>query len=118
MKLSDMTAAEKKVFGSLVRVMVGADSSYSDDEMAGLESIAAELGEDEFWEMVSAAGGHALDEDEVKSEAGAVDRAEVRETIYGVLFNIAATETIAVQESRLLEWLADVWDLDRSAATS
>ena len=116
MKLSDMTDAEKQILGTLVRVMVGADRQFSDDEAERLQGAAAELGEDEFWDVVGEAGSHGLSEDQVRSEAQAVDRKEAQETIYGVLFGIAAAESIVVQEANLLDWVADVWGLEPGAA--
>lgn len=115
MKLSDMTAAEKKAFGSLIRVMIGADREFSDAEASHLASFARELGPDEFRQMVEEAGGHPLDESEVKAEVQSVTRKEVQETIYGVLFGIAAAGAIDVRESRLLDWVTEIWDLDTMA---
>jgi hypothetical protein len=115
MKLSEMTAPEKKVLGTLVRVMVGADGRISPAEYAGLQDAADELGADEFWQVVNEAGSHSLREDEARAEAAAVDRKAAQTAIYGVLFGIAAAGTVAVQEGRLLEWVADAWDLDREA---
>lgn len=115
MKLNEMTDAEKKVLGTLVRVMVGADGRISSAEYEGLQDAAAELGDEEFWEIVNQAGSHSLGEDEARAEAAAVDRQEAQEAIYGVLFSIAAAGTIEVQESRLLEWVADTWNLGESS---
>ncbi len=116
MKLSDMTDAEKKVLGTLVRVMVGADGRISPAEFAGLQDAADQLGADEFWDVVNDAGTHSLSEDEARAEAAAVDRKEAQTAIYGLLFGIATAGTIAVQESDLLEWVKDVWGLEPSPA--
>ncbi|MEE8523842.1 MAG: hypothetical protein V3T72_07910 [Thermoanaerobaculia bacterium] len=115
MKLSEMTESEKKVLGTLVRVMVGADGRISPAEYEGLQDAAKELGADEFWEVINQAGSHSIAEEEARAEAGAVDRKEAQTAIYGVLFGIAAAGTIAVQESSLLEWVADTWGLERAA---
>jgi hypothetical protein len=116
MKLSEMTEPEKKVLGTLVRVMVGADGQISPAEYAGLQDAADELGDDEFWQVVNDAGTHSLDEDEARAEAAAVDRKEAQTAIYEVLFGIAAAGTVAGQEGKLLEWIADAWDLGAPSA--
>ena len=111
MKLEDMTAPEKQALRSLVRVMVGVDGSYSPEETATLQRAATELGKEEFWELVTGPGENELTLDLVKAQAGEVERPEVRETIYGILFGIAAAGSIVGDEARILDWLAESWNL-------
>ncbi len=112
MKLNEMTDGEKQALGSLVRVIVGVDGEYSSEESAGLDQAAAELGEGEFWEVVRAAGRERHTEEIVRAQARAVERPEARETIYGVLFNVAASGAIVREEGQLLDWLAETWGLE------
>ena len=112
MKLSDMTASEKQALGTLVRVIVGLDGEYSLDESAQLQEAAVELGEDEMWELLRTTGRQHHTEEIVQEQAREVERPEARETIYGVLFNIAAAGSIVKQEGQLLDQLAETWNLD------
>ena len=112
MKLEEMTAPEKQALRSLVRVMVGVDGSYSPEETATLQTAAAELGKEEFWELVSGSGEQELTLDLVQERARKVERSEVRETIYGILFGIAAAGSIVSDEGRILDWLAEAWSLE------
>ncbi len=114
MKLQDMTGPEKQALRSLVRVMVGVDGSYSPEETATLQRAASELGEEAFWELVSEPGQQELTMDLVKARAREVERPEVRETIYGMLFGLAAAGSIVGEEGRILDWLAATWDLEVS----
>ena len=116
MKISDMTDAEKQALGTLVRVMVRADGDFSEDELAGLERTAEELGEEDFWQLLRDSGREAHTEEGVKAQARAVDRKEAQETIYGVLFGVAATGSIVPQEAGVLDWLAAAWNLETGTA--
>ena len=115
MKVSEMTDAEKKALGTLVRVVVGVDGKYSPEEADALDRAAEELGADEFWEAVRAAGREHHDEEEIKAEARAVERQEARETIFGALFEIAASGSIVGSEGWVLDWLTGAWDLRTEA---
>ncbi len=111
MKLNQMTDSERQALGSLVRVIVGVDGRYSPAESAALDQVAEELGADEFWQLVDRTSHEHHTEEIVKDQARAVERAEARETIYGVLFNVAAAGSIDGDEGKLLDWLAGAWDL-------
>ena len=115
MKLSDMTDVEKQALGSLVRVIVGVDGKYTPEESADLQQAAEELGEDDFWQLVDAAGHQHHTEDIVKDQARAVERKEAQETIYGVLFGVATAGSIAREEGDFLDWLASTWSLETPA---
>ncbi len=112
MNLDQMTDAEKQALGALVRVLVGVDGEYTAAEVARLQKTAEYLGEDAFWELVNDSGHRHIDQDVLARLAGAVDRPEGREAIYGVLFGIAAAGTVVKEEGKLLDWLAETWDLE------
>lgn len=112
MKLEQMTDGEKQALGALVRVLVGVDGDYSAAEVAGLQKTAEYLGEDEFWQLVKDSGHRDLDQESLRGLASAVDRPEGREAIYGVLFGIAAADTVVTGEGELLDWLAESWGLE------
>ncbi len=116
MKVSDMTGPEKQALGTLVRVVVGVDGRYTTEEAEALDRAAADLGADEFWAAVRAAGRAHHDEEEIKAEARAVERQEARETIYGALFTIAASGSISGSEGWVLDWLTEAWGIETSEA--
>ena len=116
MKLSDMTASEKQALGTLVRVVVALDGEYSIDESDQMQQAATELGEEEFWDLLRATGRQPHSEAIVKAQTREVERQEARETIYGVLFDIAAAGSIVAQEDQLLDQLAKTWNLKPAAA--
>ena len=112
MNLEQMTDREKQALGALVRVLVGVDGEYTAAEVGGLQKTAEYLGEDEFWQLVNDSGHRHIDQDVLDELAGAVDRPEGREAIYGVLFGIAAAGTVVDEEGKLLDWLAETWGLE------
>ncbi len=116
MKLDQMTDSEKQALGALVRVIVGVDGEYSAAEVARLQKTAEYLGEDEFWRLVNDSGHRHLDQDVLDRLAGAVERPEAREAIYGVLFGIAAAGTVVGDEGKLLDWLSGAWQLETGAS--
>ena len=115
MQVSEMTDPEKQALGTLVRTIVGVDGRYSTEEAEALDRAAAELGADEFWEAVRAAGRQLHEEGDIKAQARAVERQEARETIYGALFTIAASGSIVGSEGWVLDWLTGAWDLQTEA---
>ena len=118
MKLDDMNADERLALGSLVRLMVGADGRFSPGEDASLQQAAEHLGEDLFWQAVEEAGHLDSDDEPVKARAQAVERQEVRETIYRTLFEIAAAGSIVDAEGRILDWLSEAWSLESTETAS
>ena len=115
MMISEMTDVEKKALGSLVRVMVGVDGKYTPEESAGMDQAAEALGEDDFWQVVEAAGHEHHTEEIVRDQARAVERKEAQEAIYEVLFALAAAGSIAREEGDFLDWLAGAWGLETPA---
>lgn len=111
MKLADMTEFEKRTLATLVRVMVGVDGKYTDAETTRLEQAANELGADEFWREVEAAGHEPHTEESIRDRARAIERKAVQTTIYKTLFGIAAAGAIVGPEGDLLDWLAATWGL-------
>jgi len=50
----------------------------------------------------------------MQARARAVERREVRETIYGVLFSLATAGSVVGEKAKLLEWLATTWSITDS----
>ena len=115
MKLSDMTDHERETLGTLIRLMVGADGATSPEESSDLQKVAAELGEADFWALVRQTRGQSYTQDAVQSQARTVERKEVQQQIYDVLFGIAAEGSIMDNEGRLLGWLGETWGIDTGA---
>jgi hypothetical protein len=118
MKLHEMTDREREALGALVRLMVGADGATSPEESSDLQKVAAELGESEFWTLVRTAPAEPYTRDAVQSQARNVERKDVQQRIYGVLFTIAAEGAIMGREGELLAWLGEVWGIEAGGASA
>ena len=112
MKLSEMTDRERETLGILVRLMVGADGATSPEESSNLQKVAVELGEADFWALVRKTHGESYTQEVVQAQARTVERREVQEQVYKVLFSIAAEGSIMGAEDQLLGWLGETWGID------
>ena len=112
MKLSEMTERERETLATLVRLMVGADGRLSGEESSDLQQVAQELGEDDFWALVRNTHGETYEREAVQADARQIERKDVQEQIYGVLFTLAAEGAIMGDEARLLDWVAETWKID------
>ena len=114
MMISEMTDDERHTFGALLRAMVGADGSTSPEESADLKAAANQLGADEFWSLMRETPGTDYPPDAIRRRAAAVERQQVQETIYGVLFSLATAGSVLGEEAKLLDWLATTWNITGS----
>lgn len=108
--LSDLTDEEAHAFVVLVRTVARADGGVSDAERAQLASFAAEMGEERFWPLVEQTRG-ATGRPAVEQAARQVARPSARELIFATLTDLAISGTIVEPEAAVLDWLADLWNL-------
>jgi len=93
---------------SLVRHIVRVDGRITPGERDSLHDIAAELGEDEFWEILQS-------KEETlpfKQCVAAVDRTETQELIFDVVMTVAMVGSMDQGETTLLEKLAEGWGIE------
>lgn len=114
MTISEMTDDERHTFGALVRTMVGADGSTSLEESVDLQAAASRLGVDAFWGLMRETAGTDYPAEALRKRASGVERREVQETIYGVLFELATAGSVLDKEAQLLDWLAATWNITES----
>jgi 3-polyprenyl-4-hydroxybenzoate decarboxylase len=117
MTLNELTHAEQVVLLALVGLMARMDGTLSEDERDLLEQIAEQIGPDRLAEARDAAAALS-DAQAMLQAARAVERAEAREVIFELVYDIAARDTIAPDEARLLNQLAESWQLPRRLGTS
>jgi uncharacterized tellurite resistance protein B-like protein len=108
--LSDLDPVEANAFAILVRTVVRADGGVSAAERQGLASIASEMGEERFWKFMDRAEA-VHGKEAVERAASRVERTSVRTLIFVTLSDLAISETIVETEAAVLDWLADLWQL-------
>lgn len=110
MKLEDLTADERLALGGIVRLIVRADGSFSEEEEARIDRIGEELGgRDAFWKAISDSAQAFRDDETVRGAVLAVTRAEARELILDVVTGVAAADTISPSEMGLIDGIRAAW---------
>lgn len=97
---------------ALAREIVSLDGRIPDSERAALDELAAELGPERFDALLERSERLAGTEEEFEELVAAVEEPAAREAIYGALFDLASAGSIPPAELELLDWLAEVWELE------
>lgn len=110
MTLADLTAAERLALGGLVRVIIRADGSFSEEEESRIDTIGDELGgREQLWRAISDSAQAFRDDPAIRAAALAVTRPEVRELILEVMAGVAAADSISPKEMSLIDALRKEW---------
>jgi len=116
MDLGQLTTDEGIALAALARAVLRADGQVGDGERDQLQQISEELGAERLALLFDGASRAGTTEKDLRRLASAVERPSAREAIFGVLFDLAASDGLAPPEEGLLGWLADLWDLHPSDA--
>jgi hypothetical protein len=111
--LKDLDAHEQLALVGLLRLVVRLDGTFSEAERGALGDVAAEVGEQLFWDLVDRAGASLSTDEAIQEQAMKVVRPEARRRIYEVVRDVAASDSIVTSEQRLLDWLREHWSLRR-----
>lgn len=110
MTLVDLTPEERLALGGLVRIVIRADGSFSEEEEARMDRIGDELGGRELlWKAISDSAQAFADDGAVRAAALGVRRAEARELILEVLTSVAAADSISPNELSVIDALRGEW---------
>jgi uncharacterized tellurite resistance protein B-like protein len=109
--LGGLNPDELVVLAGALREMMKADGVVSDGELKKVASIARRLGIGErewagYWDTAIRTLPNL---DAVMTRARDLERAEAREALYELLYEIAQDETIVDAEWDILEWLDEAW---------
>lgn len=123
-----LTASEALILAGLLRQLIRADGHFTDPERLALAHVsnqvivtespsatgdgASPLGEDALYAKIDEAAQAYASEDALRKAAFTVTRPEARAAIHALLFEVAASDTISVGEARVLDWLAEIWELE------
>lgn len=133
-EIERLTSGELMAMAGLLRLLIRLDGQFTEAEREALSRVAGmvsepledaelgspyrtsgaivePLGEKRLYEFLELAGEEFPDNDSVREAALLVKRAEAREAIYGVLFEVAASDMASLREPQLLDWLVGAWNL-------
>ncbi len=108
MDLEGLTLPEQVAFAVLLKALVTADGQVSREEGMTLTEAARVLGGDVFQRAEAV---HLKDEEALVSFLGTVQRQEARDRIYDALLEAARADGIQAPESRVLDLVAERWDI-------
>jgi uncharacterized tellurite resistance protein B-like protein len=109
---AELTREELIVLAAAVREMIKADGVVSDSEADAAAALARRLGLDsKTWAALWADAQRELPNVDAVVHAAARDltRANAREIVYELLYEIATDGSIVDSEWDLLEWLDETW---------
>ena len=114
MTLAELEHHEQVALLALLGLMARLDGQASGDELELLNRIVGELGQEAF-ESAAREAAQLPDAEAILMTAGEVTRPEAREVLFELLFDMAVLESIVEREAKVLDWLAETWELPQRA---
>jgi uncharacterized tellurite resistance protein B-like protein len=109
---SDLRGDERLALVALLEAAVVADGSVSDDEVEDIRKVVDAFGEDEYRKLVDEVARRFQSQDDLMNFLETIQRPEARDLIYGFFLAEASGEALRGRESELVDWLAEVWQID------
>lgn len=111
MTIKELSHDEKLALVALTEVAVISDRNVTDNEVAHIEAIADELGEDLFHELAEEAESRFAERMALKDFLKTIKNPEACELIYGTVLDENLANTIPHEQAEFMDWLASIWDL-------
>ncbi len=111
MRITDLNKEERLALIGWSKLIIRADKEFSDEEADELNKLAQEMGSEVFKETVKEAGERLNSVDDLKKLAESITSQEARELIFSALYDIAVPGTIVEEEAKVLQWLANAWNV-------
>jgi hypothetical protein len=107
--LDDLSGDERLAFGAVLRLVAVLDAQS--DEREALAAMAAELGEEAFWDALDRAEHEVEGPDHARQLAEAVERQEARELIYACASQLAFAGAFSSDAASVLGSLREMWSI-------
>jgi hypothetical protein len=111
MELRDLNADERVALVGLLKLVVVSNGNVSEDELEEVQQVADAFGEEAYEGALDAFEARFLDEQSFQTFLRTIGRQEARDLIYGTVLQAAAADAIEGQESEILSWLAEAWNI-------
>lgn len=112
MELRDLNHDQRLALAGLIEATVVADRRVSEEEEDVLAEVIEQLGDEQYRQLTAEADEKFASEDAFKPFLAALQGQEARELIYGTVMELAMADVVGGEESPLLEWLADTWNIE------
>lgn len=111
MTLKELSRDEQLALVALTEVAVISDRTITDNEVAQIEDIVDELGEDTFHELAEEAETRFPDRTSLKAFLKTIANPEARELILGTVLSETLADTLPHEQAAFVEWLAKEWNV-------
>lgn len=111
MTINELSRDEKLALVALTEVAVISDRNITDNEVAQVEDIVDEIGEDLFNELAEEAESRFAERTALKMFLTTITNPDARELIYGTVLNESLASTIPHEQAEFMDWLAASWDV-------
>ena len=116
MNLTDLNADERLALIGLVAQMVSADGEMSEEEMAELGQLGAEMGQDAFASAFEAQKSRFSSLDDAIDFASKIENQDAREMIHTCLVDMAQSDGLADEEAHIIRRVALMWGIASRAS--
>jgi hypothetical protein len=111
MELPDLNPDERTALVGLLKLIVMSDGQVSEDELEHLETLVAAFGDEGYQRTLDAFENRFHDEPSFRKFLTGIGRQEARDLIFGTLLDSAGEGVLDENETGLLNWLADAWNV-------
>lgn len=112
MEIRDLSRDEKIALVGLIEYLVESDTAVSEQEIDQIQSIAAEIGHEEFRSLAQEVDRRFEDEAALRGFLKTIVRREARDLIFEKALETAIPDGILTHESDMLEWLEREWAIE------
>jgi len=97
---------------ALLELVAMSDGTVSDGEVAQINKVANELGDEAYRSLLDEADARFADTAALKDFLEAIHDRQSRETIYGFIMEEAMSSPTVVSRHEIIEWLASTWNIE------
>lgn len=109
--IEDLNEDQRTALVGLLKVVVLADGTISDEEVAEVAEVVEALGEEEYQRLLDRFEAKFPDLPSFQKFLETIQGQDERELIFGTILSGAAGDAIEKGESELLAWLAKAWNI-------
>ncbi len=109
MTLKELSRNEQLALVALTEVAVISDRTITDTEVAQIEDIVDELGDDTFHELADEAESRFPDRSSLKAFLKTITNPDARELILGTVLSETLADTLPHEQAEFMDWLSREW---------